>query len=142
MESTTTLVPLNLEKTYVRSKPDEYFAYRVHMYEHGKYKPLRSYKSFTTTMNHFNKYIRKHLTKQWPLFNGTKTITCIRFIYDYPSGILSKHQRRYIQQWGENGINDLLDREFGCTITPHMLVSMDNKLVMLYIMVDWQGMVC
>jgi hypothetical protein len=109
------------------------------MRELGEYTPLRSYERFESMMKHFNKYIRKHLEMQYLRFAKRGRTTYIRFIYDSPNGTPTKRQQMsYINQWSENGINDHLDSEFGCTITPHLLISPSGHMVMLNISVEWQ----
>jgi hypothetical protein len=121
--------------TIVNRTPDEQFARCIYLKELGKYTPSRNYEQFCYALKHFNKYIRKHLDRHRSIRSDT---TYIRFIYDCPSGTPTrKQQKRYIRQWAENGVNDLLDDEFGCYITPHMLISPSGDMFMLYISVEW-----
>ena len=126
------------QRNAMKSKitPAEYFANRVYKHAIGEFTPMRSYERFTSVIKHFNKYIRKHLQRQEPLFRGGDVTTYIQFIYECPSGLPTKKQQQaYIYQWGEHGVNDLLDREYGCFITPSMYLSGD--MIMLSIAVEW-----
>lgn len=109
------------------------------MRELGEYVPLHSYERFATMMRHFNKYIRRELEKQYRRYVGSDVNTFIGVVYDSPNGAPTKRQQElYIQQWGEHGVNDLLDRELCCAISPHMLISQYGDTIMLYITVDWK----
>jgi len=124
----------NVLKTKIT--PAEYFANRVYKRTIGEFTPMRSYERFKSVLKHFNKYIRKHLQRQEPLFRGSDETTYIQFIYECPSGLPTKKQQQsFIYQWAEHGVNDLLDRDYGCFITPHMYLSGD--MIMLNIDVEW-----
>jgi len=128
---------INLTKN-PKSNPAEYFADRVYKYSIDEYVPLRSYQRYISARNHFNRYIRKHLAQQEPMYRGSGKKTYIQFIYEIPSGSLSaKQQKDFIYQWAKNGVNDHLDSEYGCFSEPGMLLSPTGNLLMLYIAVDW-----
>ena len=136
MEVTNIIV--NLDKKSKVKTPAEYFADRVYKYSIDEYVPLRSYQRYLSAQNHFNRYIRKHLEQQEPLYRGSGKTTYIQFIYEIPVGTLTgKQQKDYIYQWAKNGRNDSLDSDHGCFSEPGMLISPSGSLLMLYIAVDW-----
>jgi len=139
METIYKHIPIRRLHARNTADPYEYFAHCIHMRELGEYTPLNSYERFATMMRHFNKHIRRHLEKQQHRYAGSGITTVIHVVYDSPNGSPTiRQQERYIQQWGEHGVNDLLDGKFGCVISPHMLISQCGDTIMLYVNVEWK----
>jgi hypothetical protein len=138
METIYKHIPVQSLHTYTLSEPDEYFAHCVHLRELGEFVPLRSFNRFATMISHFNTFLRKRLEKHQRRYAGRRFTTFIYFVYDSPNGSpTKKQQERYIQQCGENGVNDHLDRVFGCVISPHLFISESGDTIMLNITVEW-----